>query len=113
MGKRLLLYILILFGTVSAHAKDQVTIDDIECIEAATSGPHGEFTADQIRLILQSIENYWKREFAARGVQFEEIRYAVFNGAVQTGCGPATRDSAPASFSISNEMMCLIDPPPE
>lgn len=95
MGKRLLLYILILFGTISAHAQNEVSINDIECIKAARSGPKGEFTHDQIRLTLQSIENYWRREFVARNLPFEEIRYVVFNGAIQTACGPVTIDNGP------------------
>lgn len=108
MGKGLLLYILVLFVTVNAHAKTQVTINDIECIQAASSGPNGEFTHRQITLILQSIQNYWKREFAARGAQFEGIRYAVFDGAVQTACGSAVRDSGP--FYCFADHTVYVDP---
>jgi uncharacterized protein len=108
MGKGILLFIVTFVFTFTAHAKDRITLDDVECIEAATSGPRGEFTADQIRLILQSIENYWKQEFKKRGAEFQEIRYRVYNGRTNSGCGQITRDHGPLYCSADSTV--YVDP---
>lgn len=108
MGRGILLYFFIIFGAVGANAAGETPSPTIECIKAATSGPNGEFTRDQIRLILQSIAHYWTQEFATRGMRFEPIRYRVFERATQTACGPATRDFGP--FYCHADHTVYVDP---
>lgn len=53
------------------------------------------YSADQIHATLRRIEDHWRREFQARGWEFEEIRYATFSGETQSGCGLVSTSGGP------------------
>jgi predicted metalloprotease len=107
MMKAITLTILMILGA-TAHAKPSVDMDDISCIEAATGGPRGEYTGRQIHMILLSIENWWRGEFARRGLPFQDVGYKVFSGYVQTGCGPAQSEMGP--FYCMADGFIYVDP---
>ena len=44
---------------------------------------------------VNSIQAYWKATFTANGLTYEPSRTRFFTDAMQSGCGPATRDVGP------------------
>ncbi len=92
-----ILFALTLLLTGTAHAEENLIIDykSVDCIKAATSGPGGEFTHQQIKIILHSIESFWAAELKRRGLPFKEVRFHVFSGYQLTGCGPLRTGSGP------------------
>jgi predicted metalloprotease len=94
--------------SANLYAKPQVNMDDISCIEAATSGPRGEYTGQQIHMILLSIENYWRQEFARRGLEFHDVGYRIVTGPTNTGCGPT--DGTHGPFYCGNDGAIYVNP---
>ncbi|GAA0961337.1 KPN_02809 family neutral zinc metallopeptidase [Actinocorallia libanotica] len=45
--------------------------------------------------VVNSVQGYWKKEFAASGLTYDQARTQIFEGATQTACGYATKDVGP------------------
>jgi predicted metalloprotease len=56
---------------------------------------------------VNSIQAYWKQEFASRGAQYVPSKTTFFDGQIQTACGPATADVGP--FYCPGDKLVYID----
>ena len=65
---------------------------DTECTTGASANAR-----EDCRIIgdINSVQAYWKQEFARAGKQYTISRTVFFSGQTQTGCGPASTDVGP------------------
>ena len=57
--------------------------------------------------IVNSVQEYWSKEFPRQGGQYEQARTRLFSGATNTGCGGASSASGP--FYCPNDKTVYID----
>ncbi|HEY3524454.1 MAG TPA: neutral zinc metallopeptidase [Candidatus Limnocylindrales bacterium] len=73
-----------------------------------TSGAQANQREDcRIVGFVNSVQAYWKDEFAASNESYEDATTVVFSGQTDTGCGPATTDVGP--FYCPNDRHVYLD----
>jgi uncharacterized protein len=61
---------------------------------AGTLDPQSD-TDQQLGYIVDSIQSYWSRTFAASGRQYPATKLVLFSNATQSSCGPASAETGP------------------
>lgn len=55
----------------------------------------------------QDVQNFWKREFAVKGLQYEVTQTVFFTRSTETGCGTASSQTGP--FYCPNDHLVYFD----
>jgi uncharacterized protein len=79
-------------GSPSPLSPEQASNLAAECQTGADANRQEEC---RIVGVVNSVQSYWRQEFASRGSGYEPARTRFFTGQVQTGCGPATSEVGP------------------
>jgi uncharacterized protein len=75
--------------------------------ECRTGADANERQDCRIVALVNSVQDYWSTEFARRGWEYQPARTNLFEGQVDTGCGPAT--SAVGPFYCPADQQVYLD----
>ena len=90
-------------GSSSAPSADNSSLS-AKCRTGADANNNDDC---RIVAIVDSVQTYWKTEFADSGQTYQPAQTVIFSGSTSTGCGPATTDVGP--FYCPTDKTVYID----